>query len=209
MQKGRVFSLKRFGLLEVLNKNAFLLTILLFLVVGIILGVFLFDDISKITDYADDFITEFVDLRTNNAFLKIFSSSFFSSIMFLFLFFVLGASIFGIVTIPIALTAKGFLQGAVSAYLYSEYGLKGIAFNAVIYIPSTIIFIIILLLASKESISFSLKISSLTIPKTLPLNLAYDFKNYSIKYLLFVLATVFSAVVDAMLSLGLMKYFSL
>lgn len=209
MQRGKVLSFKRFGFLEFVTNNIYLLVILLFLILGIVLGTFLFDDFSKITTYSKDYITEYIDLRTNNEFFKIFINSFFSSVSVLFLFFVLGASVFGIVTIPIAMLVKGFLQGVVGAFLYAEYALKGVAFNAVIYLPSTIIFIIVLLLASRESVNFSLKISSLTIPKTMPLNLAFDFKNYSVKYLLFVFGTVLSALLDSIISVSLIEYFTL
>lgn len=209
MQKGRVLSLKQFGILEFFQKNAFLLTILLFLCLGIILGVFLFDDFSALTEYSKKYITDYTALRTNSSFGKIFIHSFFNSFSILFLFFILGASLFGVVTVPLAMTAKGFLHGAVTAYLYSQYALKGVAFNAVIFIPSVLVFIVVLLLASRESIRFSLKVSSLTMPKTLPLNLSFDFKNYTVKYLLFSIATIFSAVIDTLLSISLIKFFNL
>lgn len=209
MQKGRVLSLRRFGIAEFLNKNMFLISILSFLVLGMVLGVFLFDNISTLNEYSAEYLAEYIEQRTNVAFLKMLLDSFVDALAVLFIFFILGASLFGVITVPLAITLKGFLQGAVTAYIYSHYGLKGIAFNAVIFIPSSIIFLIVLLLAGRESIKFSLKITSLTLPKTMPLNLTFDFKKYSTKYLLYVFLSFLSAFIDSVLSVGLMKYFSL
>lgn len=209
MQKGRVLSLRRFGIAEFLNKNMFLISILSFLVLGMVLGVFLFDNISTLNEYSAEYLAEYIAQRTNVAFLKMLLDSFIGALAVLFIFFILGASLFGVITVPLAITLKGFLQGGVTAYIYSNYGLKGIAFNAVIFIPSSIIFLIVLLLASRESIKFSIKITSLTLPKTMPLNLTFDFKNYSTRYLLYVFLSFLSAFIDSVLSVGLMKYFSL
>ncbi len=209
MQKGRVLSLRRFGIAEFLSRNAFLISILAVLILGIVLGIFLFDNFENISDYSAKYITEYITKRTDTSFLKIIAVSFVESFAVLFVFFILGSSLFGIITVPFAVAVKGFMQGGVTAYIYSQYALKGIAFNAIIYIPSTILFLIVLLLASRESIKFSLKITSLTVPKTMPSNLAFDFKDYSIKYLLYMALCLLSALIDSILAVSLMKYFSL
>ncbi len=209
MQKGRVLSLRRFGIAEFLSRNAFLISILAVLILGIVFGIFLFDNFENVSDYSAKYITEYITKRTDTSFLKILAVSFVESFAVLFIFFILGSSLFGIITVPFAVAVKGFLQGSITAYIYSQYALKGIAFNAIIYIPSTILFLMVLLLASRESIKFSLKITGLTIPKTMPSNLAFDFKDYSIKYLLYMALCLLSALIDSVLAVSLMKYFSL
>lgn len=209
MQKGRVVSLKSFGVVEFLRNNSFLLIILCFLSLGIILGIFIFDDFEILKSYPTEYITDYIASREDTAFGKIWLVSMLDSLSILFLLFLLGASLFGVITVPCAVMVKGFFQGGITAFLYSQYGLKGIAFNAIIYIPSTIVFIIVMLIASRESIRFSLKISSLTLNKTLPFNLANDFKDYSIKYVIFSAATFVSAFIDALVSVGFIQSFSL
>ena len=126
----------------------------------------------------------------------------------LFLAFLLGASVFGVITVPCFVLIKGFIYGGITAYLYSEFALKGIAFNAVVFIPSIIIFIIVWLVASREAIRFSLKLSSLTLNNTMPFSLSDDFKDYGIKYLIFAAVVILSALADACISVSVLKYFS-
>ncbi len=209
MQKGRVLSLRRFGISEFLQKNYFLLVLTACLILGIILGVFVFDDFKLLSDYPKEYIAEYISDRSDRSFGRILIFSAVENWAVLFLAFLLGASLFGVVTIPSLVIISGYFYGGITAYLYSTYSIKGIAFNAIVFIPSVIIFIILLLVASRESIRFSLKLSSLTLNKTLPFSLSQDFKDYSIKYLIFAVATFFSSLVDAFVSLGLIKYFDL
>jgi stage II sporulation protein M len=209
MQKGRVLRFKSFGVFEFLQKNSILLICLLFLIIGIFLGNFYYNHTENLGNYFKDYIAEFVEIRSNSSFLQILWSSFceFSAVLF-FLFF-LGASLFGVVTLPISMLLRGFFQGAISSVLYSEYGLKGIAFNAVVFIPATLGFVIVMLLAGRESVKFSLKISRLTLSSSMPQNLSNDFREYSIKYLIFLAFTFASSLLDAIITSGLVKNITL
>ncbi len=208
MQKGRVVSLSRFGVFDFLRKNSFLLIIFSILIIGIVFGVFLFNDFKVLNNYSGEYITEYIQSRTNTSFGKILVKSSLESLSVLFLVFLLGASLFGVITVPAAIALKGFFQGGITAYLYATYGLKGIAFNAIIYIPSTIVLIIVLGLASTEAIRFSTKITSLMLSKSLPANLSVYFRDYGIKYIIFAVAVFFSSILDALLSVGLLKHFT-
>ncbi len=209
MQRGRVFSLRKFGITEFFQKNSFLIILTVCFILGIFLGVFLFEDISVLSDYPKEYIEEYISVRTDRAFVKILFTSVLEFWALLFLTFLLGASLFGVVTVPSLVVLKGFLYGGITAYLYSAYGLKGVAFNAIIFIPSVIVFIVVLLVAARESIRFSMKLSSLTLNKTLPFSLSQNFKDYSIKYLIFAVVVIFSSLIDALVSAGLLKYFTL
>ncbi len=209
MQKGRVLSLRKFGITEFFQKNSFLIVLTICFILGIFLGVFILKDISALSDFPQNYINDYISARTNRSFVKVLFASVLEFWAVLFLTFLLGASLFGVVTVPSLVILKGFLYGGITAFLYSSHGLKGVAFNAIIFIPSVIVFIIVFLVASRESIRFSLKLSSLTLNKTLPFSLSQDFRDYSVKYLIFAVAVFFSSVVDALVSVGLMKYFTL
>ena len=180
----------------------------LLFVIGIILGVFLFEKNSTLSDFAKNYMTNFIDSRTDISFWGILFSSFLNSLAQLFLMFLLGASLFGVVTIPAVIIFKGFIQGLATAYLYSSYALKGVAFNAIVYIPATLVFIIILMVTAKESIRFSLKISSLMLSKTMPLNLSFEFKDYCVKFLTFCGFTLLSSFLDAITGSTILTNFS-
>ncbi len=208
MPKGRVISFKGFAIGEFFRKNYFLITVFLLFVIGIVLGVFLFEKNTVLSDFSKNYMTDFINSRNESSFWGILWSSFLGSLAQLFLMFLLGASLFGVVTVPAAIILKGFAQGLATAYLYSQFALKGVAFNAIVYIPATLVFIIVLMVSAKESIKFSIKISSLMLSKTMPLNLSFEFKDYCVRFLSFCGFTLLSALIDAVISSTLITNFS-
>lgn len=209
MKKGRVLSLQKFSAAEFFKKNYFSLFLILAFIIGIFFGVYFLKNSLKLANYTKNYVEKYLLLRNTSSFLKILFSSFFNSLSVLFLNFFLGTSLFGVVTVPSLIIIKGTQYGSIIANIYSQYGVKGIAFNAVVFIPSTIIFIIILIFSSKISIRFSLKISSLTLNKTLPFNLSREFKSYSTKFIVFSVFILLSALLDAIVSVTLFNYFNL
>lgn len=209
MQRGKVLNLSRLRFTEVLFKNKLLIISLAVFLAGIIFGIISVGKYKNLTDFSSGFITEFMDLRNTEKFSKILLSSFFNSVTVLIVFAVFGTSMFGVVTVPFLLSVIGVIYGNITAYLYSEFALKGIAFNAVIFLPSVIVFLIVLLLASKEAVNFSLKISSFTFSKSGLYNLTLEFKKFLISFLLFISAALVSSIIDAVISCSFIKYFQL
>lgn len=209
MQRGKVLNLSRLRFTEVLFKNKLLIISLAVFLAGIIFGIISVGKYKNLTDFSAGFITDFMDLRNTEKFSKILLSSFFNSVTVLIVFAVFGTSMFGVVTVPFLLSVIGVIYGNITAYLYSEFALKGIAFNAVIFLPSVIVFLIVLLLASKEAVNFSLKISSLTFSKSGLYNLTLEFKKFLISFLLFISAALVSSIIDAVISCSFIKYFQL
>ena len=209
MQRGKVLNLSRLRFTEVLFKNKLLIISLAVFLAGIIFGIISVGKYKNLTDFSSGFITDFMDLRNTEKFSKILLSSFFNTVTVLIVFAVFGTSMFGVVTVPFLLSVIGVIFGNITAYLYSEFALKGIAFNAVIFLPSVIVFLIVLLLASKEAVNFSLKISSLTFAKSGLYNLTLEFKKFLISFLLFISAALVSSIIDAVISCSFIKYFQL
>lgn len=209
MQRGKVLNLSRLRFTEVLFKNKLLIISIAVFLAGIIFGIISVGKYKNLTDFSAGFITDFMNLRNTEKFSKILLSSFFNSVTVLIVFAVFGTSMFGVVTVPFLLSVIGVIFGNITAYLYSEFALKGIAFNAVIFLPSVIVFLIVLLLASKEAVNFSLKISSLTFSKSGLYNLTLEFKKFLISFLLFISAALVSSIIDAVISCSFIKYFQL
>jgi stage II sporulation protein M len=209
MQIGKVVSLHSIGITDFFRKNLISLIFLLFLGLGIIIGVLKFDSTDTLLSFFESYVNDFLSDRQEVTFGRILLSSFFSNLAVLFLFFLLGASLFGVITLPVAVILKGFLQGGTAAYLCSVYGLKGIAFNAVVLIPPALVFLCVMILSAKTALRFSVKISGLMLSHTLPQNLSNDFKEYCIRYLSYTAGVFLSALADAVVSFGLIKSFSL
>ncbi len=201
MQIGKVINLRNFNLFfKVLSKNKTIIILLSIFLVGFISGIFSLDNYPNFKKLFSQYLNDFLSVRTNSGFLKIACNSFGIFITYIVLAFVSGTSLIGIVFIPFIIGIIGFLNGGFMALLYSEYALKGIAFNAVMVLPCAVIFTISIILATRESIGFSLRISRLTFPSTAPTNLFIDFKNYCGRFLLITVFVLFSAVIDGLIS---------
>ena len=200
MKKGTVLSLKNLKFTDFMAKNNILVILILLFVLGLAAGTFSGSKISVLSEYSDDYLKRFISERTNATFFSVTLDSFMGSALTLLLTFAAGTSMLGVILVPTIFLLRGVLYGSVSALLYSEYSVKGIAFNAVLIIPAAIVFIISLILSSRESIKFSLIIAKMTLPWSPSPNLSADFKNYCGRYLFICLLVLASALVDAVLS---------
>lgn len=200
MKKGTVLSLKNLKFTDFMAKNNILVILIFLFVLGLAAGTFSGLKIIVLSKYSDDYLKRFISERTNATFFSVTLNSFMGSALTLLLTFAAGTSMLGVILVPTIFLLRGVLYGSVSALLYSEYSVKGIAFNAVLIIPAAIVFIISLILSSRESIKFSLIIAKMTLPGSPSPNLSADFKNYCGRYLFICLLVLASALVDAVLS---------
>lgn len=209
MKRSRVLDLKNLRFWDGLAKNKLLIILALSFFVGLVIGVTVFSKSSILMSIAKNSVSEFLKDRINQAFLSIFISSFFSGLLFLLAIFLSGTSLLGIVLAPLLLALRGFLYANTVSYIYSSYGVKGVAFCAVIIVPSAVIFSLTALFAAKYSISFSYIIARLTLPRSTPACLYEDFKKYCMRFALLVILVIFSSLVDAVLSRSFIGSFNL
>ena len=200
MQKGKVLSLKNFKFMDFAARNNILTVLVVLIAGGIAVGIFTQSKIQLLSEYSADYLERFIALRSGESFVSVALSSFMGSALVLLLLFAAGTSMLGVVLVPLLTAVRGMFFGGVSALLYSQYAVKGIAFNAVLIIPSAFVFVIALLLAARESVRFSVLIAKISLPGSPSVNLAFDFKNYCGRYLFIALIVLASALVDAVLS---------
>lgn len=205
MQVGKVINLKSFNkVLVFLKENNILIILIAFFVFGFCFGIFSIEKFPDFESYFSDYLDSYIELRSKSDFLKIAFNSFLVSFTYLIFSFISGCSVLGAALLPFAIFISGLSNGAMMSALYAEYALKGVAINAVMILPPTVIFVAALILSAKESFAFSFALAKLTLPRTSPANLFYAFKIYCSRYLGFVLLLVFSALVDGFIS----RYFS-
>ena len=200
MQKGKVLSLKNFKFMDFAARNNILTVLVVLIAGGVSIGIFTQSKIQLLSEYSADYLERFIALRSGESFVSVALSSFMGSALVLLLLFAAGTSMLGVVLVPLLTAVRGMFFGGVSALLYSQYAVKGIAFNAVLIIPSAFVFVIALLLAARESMRFSVLIAKISLPGSPSVNLAFDFKNYCGRYLFIALIVLASALVDAVLS---------
>ena len=200
MRKGKVLSLKNFSFARFISRNNILSLFVVLIVAGVAVGIFTESKLKVLSNYSALYLERFISLRSGESFLSIALSSFMGSALVLLILFAAGTSILGVIFVPFLAVLRGVFYGGISALLYSEYAVKGIAFNAVLIIPSAFVFVIALLLASRESMRFSILIAKISLPGSASVNLSFDFKNYCGRYLFIVLIALASALTDAVLS---------
>ncbi len=200
MRKGKVLSLKNLKFTEFIAKNNILAVLVILITAGIAVGIFTESKLQVLSRYSASYVERFVALRSGESFLSVALSSFMSSALVLLALFAAGTSMLGVILVPFLAALRGVFYGGVSALLYSEYSVKGIAFNAVLIVPSAFVFVIALLLAARESMRFSLLIAKMSLPGAPSVNLSFDFKNYCGRYLFIALIALASALTDAVLS---------
>ena len=209
MKKGTVLRLRGFGFFEFISKNGLLLFLIFLLSAGIFLGVFLQGRVRFLSLYIKSYLTRYIELRSGQSFFRIAVDSYLSALFSMLLLFAAGSSMLGSVLVPIAAITKGVLLGAFPAVLYSQYAVKGIAFHAVLVLPSALLFLIVYLLSVRESFQFSVMMARLSLSGTGSCDLSGHFKNYCGRYLILSIFAVLSAVLDAVLSLSFMGRFGL
>ncbi len=197
MRKGKVLSLKT---VEFVAKNNILAVLFVLITSGVAVGIFTESKLQVLSQYSASYVERFVALRSGESFVSVALSSFMSSALVLLVLFAAGTSMLGVVLVPFLAALQGVFYGGVSALLYSEYSVKGIAFNAVLIVPSAFVFVVALLLAARESMRFSLIIAKMSLPGSPSVNLSFDFRNYCGRYLFIVLIALASALTDAVLS---------
>lgn len=210
MRKGRVLSLKSCNtIIEFVIKNRVLLILSLFFITGFMISVFTAGKYEAFKNWNVAFLNDFILDRTNKTVLEIAIKSFFNYMIFIMLGFTFGTSVLGAVFVPIVVGVRSFLFGGMAAALYSEYSFKGIAFYTVLVLPSAVVFVFGFLFAMCEALNFSLMLTRLTMPQTMPINISFQFKRFCIKYLLVLIIIVFAAFIDAVLCGNFLTAFSL
>ena len=207
MQRGRVINFSKIKIFEFVKSNLYLFIGFLFLIIGAVLGLVIFDDFKLLTNFIKQYFENYIDIRQSGTFIKIVLLSFAKSLSVFMVLFMVGTSLFGVITVPLSVLICGVFYGSSVAYLYAEFALKGVAFNAVIFLPSSLVLLIFLIFASRLSLIFSVELARLTLPNSMRGDLFLQFKEYSIKFLLLALGSVSAALIDGITATSMLRFF--
>ena len=108
------------------------------------------------------FITN-IEARQQMTAPEIFLSCFVSYFLFIFCVFLCGLSAWGFSAIPLIAVMRGFIVGISSAMIFAGYHSSGIGFYILIVLPGTILFLLTLVMYSKEAFRLSLRFMRLSL----------------------------------------------
>lgn len=208
MKKGIIVNLKHFRVLDYVTLNKIFIILCLLFISGIVIGCHVFINTDWLYNFVKTYFAKFIDLHTDCTFLKKLFFSFIRYLSVLIVYFLSGTSMLGVVLIPFIMTWQGIAIGSISSFIYKAHGINGIAFNAIVLIPPCVVFVICCFFAAKLSIDFSLTIAKLTLPRSKPASLYICFKDYTIKYLIFVGVSLVCSVLEIVLNLCFLKFFN-
>ena len=208
MRKGIIVNLKRFKVFDYVTLNKIFLVLCALFIAGIVVGSAVFTKNNWLSDKAEALFNHYINTHTDTTFLKKLCVCSASYILILFLYFLSGTSMLGVAVTPFITVWQGILFGAVSSYLYKSHGLSGIAFNAIILIPPAVIFTVCCFFAARYAIGFSLMTARLTLPRSKPASLYINFKNYCVKYLIFIGISLICTTIEIILNLLFLKFFN-
>ncbi len=177
------------------NKTGFILSLLF--IIGLILGALSIKTENLFAQSVSKKFFEYVLNKENHSYISMFLNSLLlwsSGVVFSFF---AGLSAVGIPVVAAVPGIFGALTGMCCGYMYDTYLLKGLGYCAIIIFPAAALGISALISASEESLLMSKKMLSL-------LNIGRDrhysgFKNYCLKYLIYLLICIASALAETVM----------
>lgn len=197
---GGVFNLYKLNLKPILNCDRVKLIYAVITVLGVLIGLFLFNSNSLSNEFSKFFFEKLLIYKKSADFLFQFSSSFFVFFLIIFIIISFGTSPFGIVILPLISLSINVIFGSILAYSYSSMDIKGIAFNSVLLIPTYILlsFGMINSLSSAQSFAYSLFSSLIGKSKSSQISLKFNEmlkKHISVLIIIF-LASLFDIAIS-------------
>lgn len=118
----------------------------------------------------------------------------------------LGLCAVGVPLVAVVPVMSGSFIGIISGYIYQTYMLKGLGYCGIIIFPSAAITIASIIFASRESMLMSRNMLNLLSQRH---NKYYeDFKNYSVRFLIYISLAAAGALIEAILTHLFISLFS-
>lgn len=181
----------------------------LFLCLGLILGA-VFSG-KQTLDGLDlsVFFNNFLLSHRNGSFLNVFLNALSSGFLYILFCFFSGMFALGGLSNALIILFKGSSVGLLMGYSYLFYGLKGLAFAFIIILPGAFVACIAFILSCKESFLFSLNFFRLFTKQPTLKSVVQDFKLYCIKFVIYLILIILSALLDGILTYAFWGVFGL
>ena len=201
--------IKKASARDFIKKNKMLVFLAMFLLCGICFGAVLIKlaDENAIKFMNVLFLSDFKE-RLNKPLLEAFITSISSTFVFGLISFFMGLSMWGFILAPIVPFVRGVCIGLCEGYLYSAYGLKGVCFHALIFLPGIFISSIAILLMTREAMKISNCFSSAMLTNSNASATSTSIKLYVIRSSCITIIILISSVIDLISSLMFSKFFS-
>lgn len=180
-----------------------------FLLFGLLTGVICIKyGVNSLVELTADIFEQSRLENSEKGILEFFFSDFLSSVCFLFASFTLGLCAVGIPFLPAIPFVKGIYLGALGGYMYTEYGVGGIGYCALIIYPGAALMLAALIYGCTESMCMSADLCSVLLNKPKGVSTVNALKFYCVRYAVLIFIILIAAVVNTLFFKLFGSYFS-
>ena len=188
---------KKKNRIQVIEKNYNIIILTILIVFGIILGTIIISKTSiEFNNSINVLYDNLVASIKGKSFFSIFFDTFFSSMVYIFLFFIMGTNAIGVPFIYFLTCIKGIGNGITSGYLYMSFGLQGVGFSTLVLFPYALMSGVIVILMGNSSIKMSKYIFSGLNGKLINNN-EIKIKKYCVNFLIYTALFITASIIDA------------
>lgn len=198
-----------FEAVRLICDNRYFLICFFFIIIGMLFGSLAAGKTdSEVRNIFENEFISFLKFRTESNFLRLFFGCFLNALLYATLIFLSSFGVLGLLLIPSILIFKGFGTAAFFGLLYSKFSLTGVAFSNLVLLPPYLVVSISLIFLAAVCFELSLKFllitrSNMTKGFCLKPTVVLCFK----KFVTCILILTASALLEALLSCGFIRFF--
>lgn len=207
MKRTTVLNLSKFKFFAELRTNPSLFSFFALFLISLICGCLFYRNghFEKLSSILFDF---FYSNSTHNKFSLNLIFTFVVYFSFLFASYLFGTSVIGIAFIPAIVFVKGIFTSLLLCHIYANFGFQGIVYNLLMFIPGTLISILVLFTGCSECIKLSYNLGSMLFGGSNCFEKNFR-KRFVVLFLILTLLLVIASMINVLSSRAFINYFTL
>lgn len=200
---------KNKNVLKSIEKNYNIIILTALVGFGIIIGSILISKTSlEFNNSIDNLYENFIASIREKSFISTLFDTFFTSMVYIFLFFIMGTNALGVPFIYFLACIKGIGNGIVSGYLYMTFGLQGVGFSTLVLFPYALFSGIVVILMGNSSLKMS-KIIFSGLSGKYSNSSEITIKKYCINFLIYTAFFLVASTIDAIFKVSFSGAFNI
>ena len=193
---------------DTIKDNRCFLISLLVLIIGMLFGAVYVGRAYEMGGYFETEFIKYLEVRTSSSFINLFFKFYFNGLVFLVIMLFSSIGMPGIAFVPAVLFFKGFGTASFLGLLYRNYRLTGLAFANLVVVPPFVCFGFLMCVFAAKCLPLSLGfIKVLKTESYKPFDLRLQLIKTLRTFLFCVLFLILSALLEALLSIGFLRFF--
>lgn len=200
---------KKKNTLQIIDKNYNIIILTILMGFGVIIGSIIISKASTEFNSSINYLYDnFVASIKERNFGASFFDTFFTSMVYIFLFFIAGTNALGVPFVYFLTCIKGIGNGIISGYLYMTFGIKGVGFATLVLFPYALLSAVAIILMGNSSLQMSRNIFSTLSGKFAKSN-EITIKKYCVNFLIYTALFVLFSIIDAIFKASFSSNFSI